>query len=71
MNIKQIEVEDGSWREEGERQRWAEWCRKEEMKVPKHSSFISQFCLKAALTEDNSYLQMQVIDLVLTEKKKD
>lgn len=43
----------------------------EEMKVPKHSSFISQFCFKAARTEDNTYLQMQVIDLVLREKKKE
>lgn len=41
------------------------------MKVPKHSDFIPQFCFKAVLTEDNSYLQMKVIDLELREKWKE
>lgn len=42
---------------------------KKEMKVPKHSYFILQFCFKAILTE-SSYLQVQVTDLVLMEKRK-
>lgn len=71
MNRKQTEVEGVSRREEGERQWWVTWYRKEEMKIPEHSYFIPQFCFKAVLTEDNSYLQMQVIDVVLMEKRKE
>lgn len=68
MNIKQTEVESGKWREREIMVSIIVY--KERDEGAKALLFILQFCFKTSLPEDNSNLQMQVIYLVVMEKRK-